>query len=103
MARKLEVDKISPSLLEASDHLDLRASENVSDSGQSRGRMSLLDPDVDRKTGILPCDTDATINALGINLIFARTGWYASSRKTLREFAVSFLKCLSQLAWQQKY
>lgn len=55
------MDKISSSLLEASDHWDLNAPGNVSGSGQSRGRLSLLGPE---GTGIVLCDTDALLNAL---------------------------------------
>lgn len=70
------MEKIPSSLLEASEQLCLKASENVSDGGQSRVRMSLLDTEVDRNTGILLCDTDEILNAVGTNLVFPRTRPY---------------------------
>lgn len=86
----------SLSVLEAFEHLYLKASENVSDSGQSWGRVSLLDTEADRKTGILFFDTDEIINAVGTNLMFASAGMCTSSRKSLLEFAVSFSVCLGE-------
>lgn len=43
----------SLSLLKASEHLYVKASENVGDSEQSRAQVSLPHAEVDRKTGIL--------------------------------------------------
>lgn len=47
VARWLAADEIASSSLEASDHLELEASGNVSGGGQSRGRLSLRGPEGD--------------------------------------------------------
>lgn len=64
--------------------------------------MSLLYTEVGRETGILFFDTDEIINAVETNDVFKKTDVYVF-RKSLLEFAVSFLKCLGEQLWQQKY
>lgn len=63
--------------------------------------MSPLDPEGERQTGILLGDTDELVDAVGTNLRFENRTC-VSSRKSLLEFALSFLKCLGEQVGQQK-
>lgn len=77
------------------------ASEDVSD-GQSEDRAPLgRGGREDRETGIVP-DTDELISA-GYRPDRCETSILVSSRKSPREFAVTFLKGLGEQVWQQKY